>query len=106
MIGLSFSEIIVILIVMLLIVNPKDIPSIVKYLKKVKSKFNNLNSELHSVINNLSSESDSISLNNNEDLNEINILLKEICDNGGRYDGEYDLKQIRKTHKKIVKAKD
>ena len=103
MIGVSFSEIIIILIVMLLIINPKDIPSIVKYLKKVKSKFDHLNSELYSVINKLSSESDSLSLNDNKDLNEINILLKEICDNGGKYDGEYDIEKIREAHKKIVK---
>ena len=105
MIGISFGEIIVILIVILLFINPKDIPYIIKYIKYIKSHFNNLNSEFESITNKIVSETESITFNDKQDLDEINHLLKEICDNGGQYDGDYDLKKIKIEHKKIISVK-
>jgi Sec-independent protein translocase protein TatA len=99
MIGLSFGEIIIILIVGLLIINPKDIPVIIRYLRKIKSHFTNLTNEFSSTLTKFSSD---LELNNKEDLNEINRLLKEICDYGGKYEGDYDLVKIKKVHSKIV----
>jgi Sec-independent protein translocase protein TatA len=105
MIGISFGEIIVILIVILLFINPKDIPHIIKYIKYIKSHFNNLNKEFESITNEILSETESIGLNEKKKLEEINHLLKEIFDNGGKYDGEYDLKKIKIAHKKILSLK-
>ena len=105
MIGLSFGEIIIILIVGLLIINPKDIPQIIKYIKGFKSYIDSLSSEFKSVLNNISSESDLEILNNQTNLDEINKLLKEIYDNGEKYDGDYDLIEIRKVHNKMFSSK-
>jgi Sec-independent protein translocase protein TatA len=105
MIGLSFSEIIVILLVILVIVNPKDIPIIIKYFKKVRSYFQNFNKEFSSIMNNISSELDGIKLDNEEEIKQINFFLKEICDNGGKYEGEYNLEKIKAEYDKILLSK-
>jgi Sec-independent protein translocase protein TatA len=105
MIGISFGEIIVILIVILLFINPKDIPHIIKYIKYIKSHFNKLHSEFESITNKILSETEPIAFNEKKELDEINHLLKEICDNGGQYDGDYDLKKIKIEHKKIISVK-
>ena len=99
MIGLSFGEIIVVAIVAILVIKPKDIPSIIKYLKELKLYFNNLLTDFKSIFSSLSSD---IEFNSKEEIEEINRLLKAICDSGGKYEGEYDLVKIREAHSKIL----
>jgi Sec-independent protein translocase protein TatA len=106
MIGLSFVEIIIILLIMILVINPKDIPTIIKYFKKFRSQFNHLNDEFKTTFNKIASETEAIAFNNEEELKEINRLLQEICDNGGKYEGEYDLTEIRKVHSKLTLSQD
>ncbi len=105
MIGLSLSEIIVILLVTLLLVNPKDIPIIIKYFKKIKSYFQTVNKEFNSIVNNFSSQVDSLKLDNEEEIEQINFFLKKIYDNGGKYEGEYSLDKIKEEYNKLLLSK-
>jgi hypothetical protein len=56
-------------------------------------------------MNNISSELDGIKLDNEEEIKQINFFLKEICDNGGKYEGEYNLEKIKAEYDKILLSK-
>lgn len=97
---MSFSELIIILIVIVLVIKPEDLPSIFKQIRKFRSYFTDTKNEILSQMN--------ISLDGNElgqNQDEINDYLKKISDMGSHYNGEYDLDKIRKHYENLLEEK-
>ena len=108
MFGLSLSEIVVVIIVCIIVVKPKDIPTIIKYFRKFKILIKNLQSEFYHVIKDLDSNITNNSTANNtqffeEQVQELNYYLEKIHDSGIRYNGDYEINEVKTFYFKKLK---
>ncbi|MBP7190566.1 MAG: twin-arginine translocase TatA/TatE family subunit [Rickettsiaceae bacterium] len=91
---MSLSEILVVLLVALFVIKPEDIPGIAKYIKKTLRYFRKIRSEIISAVE-----------DDDHDVAEINKYLSKITAIGEKYEGSYDLEEIKAYYHKILKNK-
>ncbi|WP_253308156.1 MULTISPECIES: DUF2672 domain-containing protein [unclassified Rickettsia] len=90
-------SLIVIILVILLVIKPKDIPMIIKKIHEIKSYFTNFQKQTISyIINN----DDNIL---NEDIEQLNFYLQKIISMDGHYDGDYTLKKVKHKYHALMK---
>lgn len=99
---MGISELAVIILVVIILVKPDDIPKLAKKLKQIRSYFVNIRSEIISQIDIDSNESQQFV---EEDQNKINYYLEKIASYGEVYEGEYDLNLIKKRFDDVVSKK-
>ena len=106
----SYSEMIVIAIVILCVIKPKDITHIKTIVKSILEIFNDIKILIHDVIDKIDTKySIKDQRNNKTDIfnidhaDEINFYISKIIDLGQIYEGEYDLSKIRKYYYEILK---
>ncbi|MDF2965947.1 MAG: hypothetical protein K0Q51_1335 [Rickettsiaceae bacterium] len=104
MFGFSFSEIIVVLIVAVLVLKPEDVPILAKKFKELKNYFIDFKKEINKNIDQLTDQAD-ITKAAEEDIEEINFYLKRIVELGSSYNGNYDLEEIRSHYKALHRGK-
>lgn len=92
---MSISEILVVLLVALFVIKPEDIPAIAKYFKKMMRYFHKIRSDIMSAIDD----------DDEEDVTEINKYLSKIAAIGAKYEGNYNLKEIKAFYHKVLKDK-
>jgi Sec-independent protein translocase protein TatA len=90
---MSITEILVVLVVALFVVKPEDVPSIVKGFRKIKSYLRGLQRDIMS------------KLEEPEDVDEMNKYLEKISALGVKYDGEYDLDEVKEKYISLLKKK-
>ncbi len=95
---MSFSELIVVLIVILLVVRQEDIPVILSKFNQIKNYFDNIKKEIFDSLN----ESTEIE---SHDTELLNFYLQKIILIESHYDGEYSLKQLRDKYNKLMEKK-
>jgi Sec-independent protein translocase protein TatA len=100
-IEMSFSELLVIVIVGVLLLKPEDLPKILRKLKELQSFINNTRREIFSHIN--LEESSNKAQELKENISEVNFYLEKISGLGGEYQGEYSLDEIKKHYHSLVK---
>lgn len=91
---MSFSEILLVLVVVLLVVKPEDLPEILSNCKKFSLYLQKAKNDIMALFE------DEI-----EDIGEINKYLLKISALDARYDGEYKLPEIKSFYHKLLKAR-
>lgn len=96
---MSFSEIIIVIIVAIIIIKPEDLPYIIRQIKKIRRFFYNIKDEfLGAIDQNLLENDDS-----NAETEAINKYIEKILSLGEKYEGNYNLKDIREFYHKLLK---
>lgn len=98
---LSFSEILLILLVAILVLKPEDIPSIMKYFLKLKKQVFGIKEYFLNVFREIEGKALGTELKVDE-INEINEYVKKIHELGLRYDGEYKIEDVRRYYLSVV----
>ena len=93
MFGIAWSEIAVILVVALVVMDPKDIPSVIKSVREFFAKLQDYKHEMMSVIHDIDHEA--LGGLKQEAAN-LNQELRKIVDLEGNVQDAYDLPEIRK----------
>lgn len=88
---MSITEILVVLLIALLVIKPEDVPTILKYIRNIRRYLRNLSSDIMS------------KLDDEERPEEINRYLEKIIALGDKYEGEYDLEQIKAYYSKLLR---
>ncbi len=95
---LSFSEILLILLIAVLILKPEDLPTIMRYFLKLKKYVLEIGDYFKKTL----SEIEKNTLNKDE-ISQINDYVKKINELGLIYDGEYNVDELRKYYLSAVK---
>lgn len=99
---MSFSEILVILIVSVFCIKPQDLKEILDYIRQfrrfIKTNQQKINSYLEL------DEGQRGSIISDLGLNEMNIYLAKILSLGYEYSGEYNIDEIKKYYESIKKT--
>jgi len=95
---MSLSEILVILIITLLILKPKDIPIIIKTTQQLIGYLRNLTAEFSSHLHNSQD-------NNCDTQDEIKFYLQKIIDINGTYEGDYSIKHLKSKYHELIQLK-
>ncbi len=91
---MSFSEILLVLVVALLVMKPEDMPEIIRSYKKISSYFYKVKKEILSLFE-----------DEPDDVAEINKYLLKISSLDVKYDGEYKLQEIKSFYHKLLKER-
>ena len=97
---MSGGEIIIILLVLILIIKPEDLPKLLSIFRKIKMYFDVLQSEVSQCMSEI--EQEAIQLTEEE---KINIYLARIIDLGYVYEGELNFKEIQQFYYKLLQDK-
>lgn len=89
---MSFSEFFLVLVVALLVVKPEDVPEIIKTVKKIFRYFNKIKKDISSVFEDEA-----------EDTGQINKYLLKISALDAKYDGDYNLHDIKSFYHQLLK---
>lgn len=100
---MSFSEFLIILLVALFAVKPKDIPTILKKIKRIKSFIFDTKSEILSQIGMDKVAREVGTLTHNTD--EMNFYLEKIIKLDGVYEGEYSIDSLKKRYNNLIQQK-
>lgn len=105
---MSFSEIIMIMLVGLFLFKPEDARYFLKQLQALKQKTNAIlgqfNSYLEMDLDGTPSK-DKENLNQTDEVEKINGYLKQILQSGHEYEGEYSLEEVRRFYRSIERKK-
>jgi sec-independent protein translocase protein TatB len=97
MFGIGWSELVVIAVVALIVMDPKDIPALIRSVKQFFHKLHLLKQEMLSVINEIDEASGLSELQ--QDLTQekvaVNQQLRKIVDLNGNLQDAYDLSDLR-----------
>ena len=93
---MSFSEILVVVVVALLIMRPEDIPIVAKNIYKIREYVKNFTDNIFSSLN-------VETMNSDEDIEAINNYIQKITAFGVNYNGEYSLEKVKDEYNKLVK---
>jgi Sec-independent protein translocase protein TatA len=97
MLSISWSEILVILFVAIIVSNPKDIPSIISSFKDFIKKINKIKQEVVKVIGNFDDNQEIASIKKDleEEVALINSKITQIVDNEGNVYDAYDISELK-----------
>ncbi len=95
---MSFSEILVVLVVAILVLKPEDIPVV---FKKIKGAYNYIFSIKKEIEKSVEKLSDSEEIEKDE----INFYLKKIVACDASYEGDYSLSDIKSFYHKLLLKK-
>lgn len=91
---MSFFELLVVLVVIILVVKPDDIPQIINTIGQFYSQLVKFKSSLFSQFR----PNDVL-----DQAEDMNFYLEQICNIEGKYDGEYDIVSIKHKYDELVK---
>ena len=98
MFGISWAELLVIIIVFLIFVGPEELPTVLKHIKKAKKYIFQIKDEYQGFLKEAMGDEE-------QDLkditNDINRKLAEIVDLEGNIQERYDISDIVKNHKPV-----
>ena len=94
---MSLIELLVILVIILLVLKPEDIPVLFRGVKKIKNYLNNIIEDISKLI-----EEGNIKIDD-EYLTDLNRYLKTIIEIQGYYNGKYNLEDIKDCYEKLLK---
>lgn len=99
--GLSLSEIVIILIVIVLVTKPTDVPIIIKNIKFLFTYLTALKHDFFNFIDTkvLDEEDKKHQVDN---LDNINFYINKIIEIEGKYDGEYNLAAVKAYYHKTL----
>ena len=97
---LSFSEILVILVICILVLKPEDIPIIAKKFIEFKNYIFGIKKELIAKVH------QDVYTEIEDNAQEINRYLEKIIELEGKYDGDYALSSVKKKYIKLIKNGD
>ena len=89
---MSIGEIFVVMVVALLVIKPQDLPTIFKVFKQVRRYIRGITADIMSKFE-----------DHEEDVEEINRYLEKISGLDEKYEGPYELDEIKKYYHKILK---
>ncbi len=96
---MSLMELLVIILIMVLVIKPDDLPVMVKQLKSLKKSFTKIKSELLNLID----PEDAQELESEEhEIKQINYYVEKIASMNAEYYGDYNLKSIKSFYRKLV----
>lgn len=105
----SYSELVIIVLVSLFVMKPKDIVYIKNIFKSVRDIFDNAKNVVFDAVEKLDDQDNTIDhkrIDQNKQIDhtcEINFYISKITSLGSTYEGEYDLHKIRKRYYEILK---
>lgn len=97
---MSISEFIIVIIVAIIIIKPEDLPYIIKQIKKLRRFFYNIKDEFLGAIDQNILEDD-----DNSETEAINKYIEKIIALNGKYNGNYNLKDVREFYHSILRRK-
>lgn len=97
---MSLGELLVVAIVALLVTKPGDIPVLLKQLGSIKNYFTKIKNDLYAEITSGTNLNDDLLTDNVE---EMNFYLEKILGVEGKYDGKYELSEIKSRYRKLMK---
>ncbi len=97
---MSISELIIVIIVAIIIIKPEDLPYIIKQIKKLRRFFYNIKDEfLGSIDQNILDDDE------NAETEAVNKYIEKIISLGGKYEGNYNLKDVRTFYHSLLRKK-
>ncbi|MES2215618.1 MAG: DUF2672 domain-containing protein [Pseudomonadota bacterium] len=93
---MSITEILLILIIAVLVLKPEDIPSIFKNIRAARKYLQGLYKD---IMHHLEEPK-----NSPENVNEMNKYLGKIIELEGKYDGKYEIDDIKAYYHKLLKT--
>jgi hypothetical protein len=103
---MSFSEILITLIVSFLVIKPEDIRQIISKLKQCRTLIINTKKEiLGSFDPDLNPQIISNAQNIESEVEELNFYLEKICDLSSEYKGDYILESVKEHYHGLMNRK-
>ena len=104
---MSLFEILVILVVSLLVLKPKDVPQIISKLKELRAFVTTTKKEFLSHFDlDVNQDASKNSLINLDDqMEQMNFYLEKIGDLNSEYKGEYSLESVKEHYRKLMNQK-
>lgn len=96
---MSLAEVLVVIMVALLVMQPNDIAVIITKTQQLKAYLAKTKREIFSYIN----KELQIDKNKLDNLDELNFYLQKIITITGSYDGNYSIEQIKERYHQLVK---
>ena len=92
---MSMGEVLVIILIAILLIKPKDIPIIIDKVKDCAKFFRKLKAEIFSHFDNELNAQDKLLQDEFEQVDRINFYLEKIIQIEGKYEGNYDIDSIK-----------
>lgn len=97
---MSFSEVLVVFIIAVLILSPEDLKALIKNFYQLKKYLTDLRDQIFAP---LQAELDQLEESTCQDRDEINFYLEKIASLNQKYEGDYSLEKIKKYYYNILK---
>ncbi len=101
---MSFSEFIVVALVAFLLLSPKDLKSLFKFLHSLQQQFRGIRQQVFKHIDEQISQTNLIDVK--DEIEKINYYITQIHELGSVYNGEYNLEEVQEYYKKLVAKKE
>lgn len=97
MFGMAWSELLVILVVALVVMNPKDIPAVVRTVRECIGKLQDMKREMMSVIHSMDQSTGISEMHQSlkQEAAAVNQQIRKIVDLDGNLQDAYDLSDLR-----------
>ena len=95
---ISFGELVLVIIVMFLLSKPSDLPLLLKYIKKIKKSYIDLQQEVKNIFN-------EEEIDYQDDAKMINDYIYKIIQIEGKYSGKYSLNDTKAYYNNLLKNK-
>jgi Sec-independent protein translocase protein TatA len=98
---MSFSEVLVVFIIGVLVLSPEDLKALIKNFYQLKKYLTDLRDQIFAP---LQAELDKLEESTCQDVDEINFYLEKIANLNQKYEGDYSLEKIKKHYYDILKG--
>lgn len=104
--GFSFSEILIVGLVAILVTKPSDIPKVIKFIREKISYLKSWKKQLTDYVEKEVLNEPDNSSHSAEETDQMNFFLEKIIEKEGKYQGEYNLSAVKAHyHQMLVKEK-
>ncbi len=94
---MSFAELLIVILLAILLIKPKDLPIIIRKIKEIFLYINSFKKEVSKELELLTSEED-----HQDSYAEINSYIKKIIELDETYTGEYKLSDVKAFYHKLL----
>jgi len=98
---MSFSEVLVVIIIGVLVLKPEDLKALIKNFYQLKRYLTDLKDQIFAP---LQAELDQLEESTCQDRDEINFYLEKIASLNQQYEGDYSLEKVKKYYYDILKG--
>lgn len=96
---MSFSELLVVILILFVVLKPEDIPKLAGFLKSLHKSIFKIKSQFKKEFLDIS---DKVAFDP-KDKDTINFYLTKISELGSEYEGDYDINKVKSFYHKILK---